>query len=159
MIGKPYTQLQLAQKIRGVLWCDGTAVRSVPSDATAILDQPETKDTPKPKSIRILICEDDALIRLDLAEELRDAGYEVLEAANAREALNFLKSEPLDLLITDVGLPDRSGEDLAQDAREISANLPLIFATGGVDVPSAITLGNCKVLSKPFGINALRNSI
>ncbi len=159
LIGKPYTQLQLAQKIREVLGCDGTVIRSVSVEAAAIRDRLETKETPRPKGKRILICEDDALIRLDMAEELRDAGYEVLEAASAREALNLLKTEPLDLLITDVGLPDRSGEDLAQDAREISANLPLIFATGGVDVPSATALGNCKVLSKPFGSNALHNSI
>lgn len=159
LIGKPYTQLQLAQKIREVLGGNGAAVGSVPSDAEAILDQSDTKHTPRPKGLRILICEDDALISLDLAEELRDAGYEVLEAASAREALNLLKIEPLDVLITDVGLPDRSGEDLAQEARNISANLPVIFATGGAKVPSAKDLGNCKVLSKPFGHADLQNAI
>lgn len=159
LIEKPYTQPQLAQKIRDVLGCHEAAVTPVLREAPAIFDAPDSEDAPEPRDQRILVCEDDALIRLDLVEELRAAGYDVLEAASASEALRLLKAEPLDVLITDVGLPDRSGEDLARDAREISADLPVIFATGGVDVPSATTLGNSTVLSKPFGNNALQNAI
>lgn len=159
LIEKPYTQQQLAQKIREVLGCHGAAVAPVSPEASAILDQSGTRDTSERREQRVLICEDDALIRLDIAEGLRDAGYQVLESANAREALGLLKTEPLDVLITDVGLPDQSGEDLARDAREICAGLPVIFATGGVDVPSAEALGNCKVVSKPFASTALENAI
>ena len=159
LIGKPYTETQLAQKIREVLGCAGTTLGSISSNAETVSSQPVTKNTLRSKGFRILICEDDALIRLDLAEELRDVGYEVLEAASAREALNLLRSERMDVLITDVGLPDRSGQDLANEAREIHHNLPVIFATGNVHVPSAKDLGNCIVLSKPFESIALQNSI
>ena len=75
------------------------------------------------------------------------------------KALDILKTEIVDVLVTDVGLPDRTGEELAQDARDLNKNLPVIFATGGVDVPSAATLGNCKVLSKPFGDTVLLAAI
>lgn len=162
LIGKPYTQLELAQKIREVLGDDGIAVQPTPS----IIPDPHTA-TNKPifDGLRILICEDEILIRTDVAESLRDAGCEVLEAGNAAKALDMLKAEPVDLLITDVGLPDRTGEELAQDARGINANLPVIFATGGVEVASAAALGHCKVLRKPFGdtvllaaINAVMNA-
>ncbi|MCI2395014.1 PAS domain-containing protein [Aliiroseovarius sediminis] len=159
LIEKPYTQLQLAQKIREVLGCHGASVAPASPEAPAIPDAPDTKDPPEPREKRILICEDDALIRMDIAEGLRDAGYEVLESATASEALGLLKTEPLDVLITDVGLPDQSGEDLARNARDICAGLPVIFATGGVDVPSAAILGNCKIVSKPFGTTALENAI
>ncbi|TMV07422.1 hybrid sensor histidine kinase/response regulator [Arenibacterium halophilum] len=159
LIGKPYTEVQLAQKIREVIECARTALGSTLSDAVAGTNQTVFNDTLQLEGIRILICEDDALIRLDLAEELRDVGYEVLEAANAREALNFLRSEAINVLVTDVGLPDRSGQDLAREAREIYADLPVIFATGGVDVTSAKDMDDCIVLSKPFESLALRSSI
>ncbi|WP_050526065.1 response regulator [Pseudorhodobacter aquimaris] len=161
LIEKPYTQVQLARKIREVLGRDGTAVKTTPPDSAADcgLSGPTASATASPKALRILICEDDILIRLDMAEELRGAGYEVLEAATVQAALDLLRAEAVDVLITDVGLPDRTGEDLAQDAREIDAELPVIFATGGVDVPSATTLGKCKVLTKPFAGATLQGAI
>lgn len=159
LIEKPYTQPQLAQKIRDILGCHEAAVTPASRESPTMHQQFDTKDAPEPRGLRILICEDDVLIRLDIAEGLRDAGYKVLEAASASEALGLLKAEPLDVLITDVGLPDQSGEDLARNARDICAGLPVIFATGGLDVPSAAILENCKVVSKPFGTTALENAI
>ncbi|WP_245964155.1 hybrid sensor histidine kinase/response regulator [Roseovarius spongiae] len=161
LLEKPYTQLQLAQKIREVLGSDGVAVSVAAPDAEVVSDQaegaaPTTQTTDSP---RVLICEDDALIRLDMVEQLREAGYEVLEAASARAALDWLRSELVDVLITDVGLPDQTGEELAQEARAAHVDLPVIFATGDVDVPSAATLGNCKVLSKPFGSAILQDAV
>ncbi|WP_099828032.1 response regulator [Oceaniglobus indicus] len=150
LIGKPYTQQQLAQKIREVLGADGTAIPARTTEAAGVFEQSEIKPRPVPRGLRVLICEDDVLIRLDMADELRDAGYDVLEAASARDALACLRAERVDVLITDVGLPDGTGEELAQDARAVNADLPVVFATGDIDVPSAETLGNCQVLSKPF---------
>lgn len=150
LIGKPYLQSELAQKIREVLGCDGTPVPSH-SSSTEILAQPSTSTgTPRLANLRVLVCEDDILIRTDLAEGLREAGCNVLEAGTAHKALDILKTESVEVLITDVGLPDRTGEELAQDARELSPDLPVIFVTGDVDVPSAAALENCKVLRKPF---------
>lgn len=159
LIGKPYTHVDLARKIREVLGSDGTAVQSVPSIKAAIPDQHNTESRAKIDGLRILLCEDDALIRLDIAEMLREAGYEVLEAATAGEALDRLKTEAVDMLITDVGLPDMTGEELVKEARDINATLPVIFATGDVDVPSAAALDNCRVLSKPFENTALQEAV
>lgn len=160
LIEKPYTQLELAQKIRNVIGGDGTAVKPAPSNTAAIPDQRPQIEMPSVCGLRILICEDDVLIRTDIAESLREVGCDVLEAGTAGKALDLLKTEPVDVLITDVGLPDRTGEELAQDARGLNANLPVIFATGGLDVASAAGLGsNCKVLSKPFGDTVLLAAI
>ncbi|PVA11363.1 hybrid sensor histidine kinase/response regulator [Pelagivirga sediminicola] len=159
LIGKPYTQLELAHKVREVLGCKGTAVNANPSTTADIPDGPVPTGKPGFDGLRILICEDDPVIRLDMAEVLREAGCIALEAASAGKAFDILKAEVVDLLITDVGLPDRTGEELAQDARELDPKLPVIFATGGVEVPSAAALGNCKVLVKPFEATAMREAI
>tara|TARA_R110002049_G_scaffold29972_1_gene101855 strand:- start:24721 stop:27603 length:2883 start_codon:yes stop_codon:yes gene_type:complete len=158
LIGKPYTQDELAQKVRDVLGCEGTALTKL-SNQTALPMQSRSENKKSRDGLSILICEDDALIRLDISEVLRDAGHSVFEAASVGKALDILKTEIVDVLVTDVGLPDRTGEELAQDARDLNKNLPVIFATGGVDVPSAATLGNCKVLSKPFGDTVLLAAI
>ncbi|MDN5786337.1 response regulator, partial [Pseudorhodobacter sp.] len=155
LLVKPYTQATLAQKIRDLLGTAGAEKVSFPPDVVPsaahskiALDYPE-------KAAPVLICEDDVLIRMNIAEVLREHGYQVLEAGTAKKALDMMAAEPVSLLITDIGLPDQTGEELARLAREITPKLPVIFATGGVDVPSAATLGNCKILGKPFSDNAL----
>ncbi|KIN72734.1 hybrid sensor histidine kinase/response regulator [Sulfitobacter guttiformis] len=159
LIGKPYTQVELAQKVRNVLGTEGTTLSKLSNEMAALPVQSRSESTTKSDGLSILICEDDALIRMDISEILRDAGHSIFEAANAESALNLLKEEAVDLLISDIGLPDRSGEELAQDARGLNQYLPVIFATGGVDVPSAAALGNCKVLTKPFGETVLLAAI
>ncbi|MBB3995660.1 PAS domain S-box-containing protein [Sulfitobacter undariae] len=157
LLGKPYTQLTMAQKIRGMLSTQGTIVypQQTPSDASV----PIAKVSAEPANMRVLICEDDALIRMDIALCLGDSGYDVLEAATAQHAIEILHKGGVDLLITDIGLPDRSGEELANDARSINAALPIVFATGGADVPAAITLGNCNMVKKPFRDTELLEAI
>ncbi len=150
LLSKPYTQTTLAQKIREVLGSGGTRAQVGPKADAAAVGQHAPDEPPQIEGLRVLVCEDDVLILTDIAEMLRAAGCTVLEAANASTALDILKSDTVALLITDVGLPDRSGVELAQDARELDPALPVIFATGGADVPAARTLGNCVVLSKPF---------
>ncbi|WP_458790921.1 hybrid sensor histidine kinase/response regulator [Yoonia sp. MH D7] len=148
LLGKPYTQLTMAQKIRSILPEQGTIIQPQhpPSDASVTV----ATTSIEPANFCVLICEDDALIRMDISMCLADAGYEVLEAATAQQAIDRLHKGGVDLLITDIGLPDRSGEELAEDARDINAALPIVFATGSNDVPAAITLGNCKIVKKPF---------
>ncbi|HEY9039548.1 MAG TPA: response regulator, partial [Roseovarius sp.] len=159
LIGKPYTYVDLARKIREVLGCDGTGATAAAPAPAAAPNAHMPADKPNLDDLRILVCEDDPLIRLDIAEVLRDAGCKVLEAPSAGTALDKLRTDPVDLLITDIGLPDQTGEELAQAARQINPNLPMIFATGGVDVPSAAALGKCKVLGKPFTDSALLEAI
>ena len=148
LLGKPYTHLGLAQKIREVLELEGVIIESpIPTAQTEMVQKTESQQL---MGLRILLCEDDVFIRMDFAQGLRSAGCEVLEAGSAQEAIELLKVETVDLLVTDVGLPDRSGEDLATEMRGFRPDLPVIFATGGVDVPAAAQLGHCRVITKPF---------
>ena len=79
----------------------------------------------------ILVVEDEVLIRLDNAEILRAAGYSVIEAADALEALGFISaSGPLHLLITDINMPGEiDGIGLAEMARALRPGLPVVVAS------------------------------
>lgn len=80
----------------------------------------------------ILVVEDEILIRLDLADILRDAGYAVLEAADADEALTLIRAHAaINLVITDVRMPgERDGLDLAREIRARWAGMPVVIASG-----------------------------
>jgi CheY-like chemotaxis protein len=83
-------------------------------------------------TIRILVVEDEALPRLDLVETLRGAGYEVLEASDAGQALGYLRSRrPIDVVITDIDLgAGPTGWDVAETFRAARSNIPIIYISG-----------------------------
>jgi CheY-like chemotaxis protein len=85
----------------------------------------------------ILIVEDDALVRLDAAEFLRDGGYGVHEAANASEAMDLLRSEfTVDLLFTDINLgKGLTGIELALWALGNLPRLKILVTTGETAFP------------------------
>jgi DNA-binding response OmpR family regulator len=58
---------------------------------------------------------------------LEDQGYTVFEAADAKTALAVLSERPIDVLVTDVGLPDMSGVMLAERAKALVSGLPVIL--------------------------------
>lgn len=77
----------------------------------------------------ILLVEDDILVRLSTAELLREEGYAVLEAVDAREALALLETgHPLDLIISDIRMPgDMDGLQLCSAVKQLRANLPVML--------------------------------
>jgi CheY-like chemotaxis protein len=79
----------------------------------------------------ILLVEDDALVRLSVADVLRAAGYTVIEAASGMEALRILAvASAIDALVTDVSVPPGpDGVELASRFRAKKRNLPVVFAT------------------------------
>lgn len=81
---------------------------------------------------RVLVVEDEFLIRLTLVEALGDEGFEVIEAETGDDALPLLCSGPdISLLLTDIQLPGTlNGRALASKLRENLPNLPVIFTTG-----------------------------
>lgn len=106
------------------------------------------------QSHRVLIVEDEFLIRMTLAEALGDEGFDVLEAETADAALPMLRADPaIRLLLTDIQLPGvLNGRTLAQKAREHSPLLPVIFMTGQPD-PSDAASPLDVFISKPYTLN------
>ena len=99
----------------------------------------------------VLVVEDDVLLRLVTAGSLREAGFEVLEAANAAEAVQVLKCIPVDALFSDIDMPGRmDGFALAQWVHQRELNVRIILTSG----PDR-TLGEAgeyvSYLCKPYG--------
>jgi CheY-like chemotaxis protein len=81
--------------------------------------------------MRILVVEDDALVREMAVECLTDEGFEVMEAETGEEALSQCRENDPDLLFTDIQLPGRiNGWDIAEECRQSNPSIPVIYATG-----------------------------
>ena len=78
---------------------------------------------------RILVVDDERSMRELLAIVLRREGYEVLLAENGRSAVSLLEREPVDLLISDIKMPDLSGVDVLRAAKKIDQDILGIMIT------------------------------
>jgi CheY-like chemotaxis protein len=85
-----------------------------------------------PRVPTILLVEDEAFVRKVACEILRSAGYRVLPAPNAAEAIQAFRCHPdeVQLLLTDVVLPDRNGSDLALELVTVRSSVKTIFISG-----------------------------
>ena len=109
---------------------------------------------------RILVAEDEALIRLDLVEMLTEAGYEVVaQATNGVEAIALAKEFKPDLAILDVKMPELDGISAAQEIIEISPVLMLTAFSQRELVERARDAGVMAYVVKPFSINDLTPAI
>lgn len=79
---------------------------------------------------RILIVEDDPSVRASLSLYLEHAGFDVVAVAELRRALELIRRELFDLLVTDLDLPDGTGLELVETARAHRPKLPAILVTG-----------------------------
>ena len=119
--------------------------------------EPTTDPDPAPGR-RVLIAEDEALIRMDLAEMLRDEGYEVVgQAGNGQEAVELAERLHPDLVIMDVKMPGRDGIDAASEiAGKRIAPVVVLTAFSQRDlVERAREAGAMAYLTKPFSVGDL----
>jgi AmiR/NasT family two-component response regulator len=117
-------------------------------------------NTSENRPARILVAEDEALIRLDLVEMLTEAGYEVVaQATNGVEAIALTKEFKPDLAILDVKMPELDGISAAQEIIEISPVLMLTAFSQKELVERARDAGVMAYVVKPFSINDLTPAI
>lgn len=138
LLSKPYTREALARKIRHVL-----------PEVTS----PEVEN--RRASQTVLLVEDDALIRMDTASLIESLGFVVVEAATADEALGIARTRAFDRLVTDIGLPDMDGMELARRVRELHPQLPVVFATGRHEILEVEMDSRTRLLPKPYGAGDL----
>ena len=115
-------------------------------------------DTDTAPARRVLIAEDEALIRMDLAEMLRDEGYDIVgEAGDGQEAVELAEQHKPDLVIMDVKMPRRDGIDAAAEiASKRIAPIVVLTAFSQRDlVERARDAGAMAYLVKPFTISDL----
>jgi len=103
-----------------------------------------------PPASTILVVDDDALINMSTVDMVEDLGHTALEAYSGKQALEILASgRQIDLLITDYAMPGMTGVELAEQARLLAPNLPVLLATGYADLPSGTTT-DLPRLAKPY---------
>ena len=105
----------------------------------------------------VLCVDDEALIRMMIADWVDELGLRAIEAESGEDALDKLDKDNVELLITDIRMGGISGWEVAEQARERRPNLPVIYISGypcaGEPVPESI------YLSKPFGQRQLQQAV
>lgn len=101
----------------------------------------------------LLLVEDDELVRLVTADLLTEMGYAVREAESAAQALAVLDGA-VQVLLTDVNLPDADGRDLARQARARAPGIAVVIASGEDGAEEGAVW-----LAKPYGAEALRAAL
>jgi PAS domain S-box-containing protein len=125
----------------------------------AVDPEKPVEEAPRGQGETILVVEDDATVRLILADVLEELGYEVLVASDARPAIPIQQSDRrIDLMMSDVVLPHISGRKLAEIARASRPDLKVLFVTGYAE--NAAVRGDfldpgMDMLTKPFALDAL----
>ncbi|CAN5691398.1 response regulator transcription factor [soil metagenome] len=106
---------------------------------------------------KILLVDDDTLLQRSLTYQLAREGYQVTTAENGRKALNVARSDPPDLILLDIGLPDANGLDIARTLQR-EMDIPIIFLTARdqeTDIVVGLELGAEDYITKPFGVHEL----
>ena len=114
----------------------------------------------KSRKLRILVIDDDAVVRTAVSLALRAAGYETILAADGGEGLAQYRANPADLIITDLFMPEHEGLEMIVEVRKDFPTVPILAISGGREVSStmltvAAQIGATDVLLKPFDSETL----
>ena len=125
-----------------------------PDAARKRIDGEETERSPA----RLLIVDDEKMVRSVLKKLLKLKGHSVEAVASGYEALDQLSANQFDLVITDHGMPEMNGRQLAVQIREQQPALPLILLTGDTEIDEATDAVDA-VLGKPFQVDQIELQI
>jgi CheY-like chemotaxis protein len=151
LLSKPYTREDLAHRVRACLdRASGQSPRAVsphkgPGAATCQLN--------------VLVVEDEPLIRMSAIDMVSDLGHVVYEAGDANEALKVLQDHPINVVITDIGLPGVSGTSLVVEVQSRWPAIKIIIASGLVSPDPADRsrlASDVLWLDKPYTSNDLK---
>jgi two-component system cell cycle sensor histidine kinase/response regulator CckA len=150
-LAKPFTPAELLARVREVL-----AARS--SSTLPATPRPMMAPTPEPSPIpparrRIVVADDEPGLRMLLAATLSGAGYEVLQASNGLEAVRLCEGGHVDLLLTDLVMPEHEGLETIRRMRVERPDIPVVAMSGAFDggfLEVARAMGAAAVIHKPF---------
>lgn len=107
---------------------------------------------------RVLLAEDDRGVRESLERALRFEGFEVVTAADGRQALDLARSDNLDVLVLDVMMPELDGLEVTRRLRASGSRLPILMLTARTEVSDRVAgleAGADDYLTKPFALDEL----
>lgn len=114
---------------------------------------------------RILVIEDDDILRALMRKMLTRSGFEVVEAADGSCATELYREHAIDLIVTDLFMPDKEGMEVIRDLRRENPQAKIIAISGGSSFDSidylevARLIGAAKTLNKPFGTRELLEAV
>jgi len=114
------------------------------------------------KDFRILIVDDEADVRKTLSDMIESQGYPVIIAENGLEAIKRIKTEKIDLIITDLSMPQMNGLELIVKSKQISPNIPIAVISAYANVENttyALTRGAFSFIAKPFKMSHISEVI
>jgi signal transduction histidine kinase/DNA-binding response OmpR family regulator len=150
LLSKPYRKDELARKLRNVF--AGTARGAI----TPVPDSAPVAST------RVLVVEDEALIRMTTVDMVEQLGFTTVEAGDGAEALAVLAADSsIAILLTDLGLPGMNGRQLVEEALRRRPDLKVVIASGysTEGEESQALKGRAAYLSKPFDLAQLRQAL
>ena len=115
----------------------------------------------EPRSLTILLAEDEDGVRCYIESALRRAGHDVITASNGPEAVQvgWNHTGPIDLLLADVVMPGLSGPDVADRLRRAHPEMHTVFLSGYAEVPARVTSEPGAFLQKPFTLDTLLSKV
>ena len=111
---------------------------------------------------RMLVVDDEKRARMNLEHVLKKDGHSVLTAANGLEALQLLKTENFDVVLTDLKMDKVDGMEVLEKAKSLNPNTEVIIITGYATVPTAVEAikkGSYQFLAKPLKLDEIRSTI
>lgn len=112
---------------------------------------------------RVLIADDDHLVRKMLGQIIGSIGFEVTYAENGKQALYLFENtdKGFDLLVTDICMPEMKGDELVREVRNRNLRIPIIVITGftELDMYEELKEKNVSLFKKPFNFTALISCI
>ena len=107
---------------------------------------------------RILVADDEAILRISVSDHLRNQGWQVDEAENGNQALKLIKQNRYDLLLSDIRMPELDGETLLEKSKEIAPHTEIIMMTAHGSTDTAVNClknGAADYIQKPFDLDDL----
>src|SRR4030065_146761 len=109
-------------------------------------------------SNKILIVDDEKLMRISLESQLKKEGYDVSSVDNANEGMNLIKSEEFDIVVTDLRLPNMNGMELLKEIKNYNPDIIVVIMTAYGTLESAVAAtkeGAYDYIAKPFSTDEL----
>jgi DNA-binding NtrC family response regulator len=111
---------------------------------------------------KILVADDEKLVRWSIAQALTKEGYEVVMAASGRETVDLASQEVFDLIITDLKMSDVDGLEVLKNLRQVQVNSKVIVITAYATESLArdsLEMGASLFISKPFDLNYMKEVV
>jgi CheY-like chemotaxis protein len=148
LLSKPYRREELARKLRSLLDTKKNSIVAAAEMPAEISGQR-----------KVLVVEDIALIRMTTVDMIEEVGCGTSEAESGEEALEILRGDPgISILLTDLGLPGMSGQQLIAEVLKIRPDIKIVVASGS-EIESGAIPPRTMLLMKPFDIEQLRKAL